>query len=186
MLRIAAVSSEFSIFLECYTSRSNADISVNIVYKWTSYIFKFKFIYTEYKDICLVAIALIVFKYCKIKEEYFFGTPSTVIITFRHVPSCTDEAWNAETCACLQIVLWLQIVHIALWLLCHILSALQDEPSPLLRYAYAHKLACLSALTWFTCPTCVGHVKWLYIVALSSCSSALHWWGPVGRNGNRL
>ena len=30
---------------------------------------------------------------------------STVIITFQHVPSCTDEAWNAETCACLQIVL---------------------------------------------------------------------------------
>ena len=28
---------------------------------------------------------------------------STVIITFQHVPSCTDEAWNAKTCACLQI-----------------------------------------------------------------------------------
>ena len=33
---------------------------------------KFKLIYTEYKDICLVAIALILFEYCKIKEGYFF------------------------------------------------------------------------------------------------------------------
>ena len=34
---------------------------------------------------------------------------STVIITFQHVPSCTDEAWNAETCACLQIVLYIYV-----------------------------------------------------------------------------
>ena len=33
---------------------------------------KFKLIYSEYKDICLVAIALIFYMLCEIKEEYFF------------------------------------------------------------------------------------------------------------------
>ena len=41
----------------------------------------------------------------------------------------------------------------------------------------------LSALAWFWCPTFVKHQRWLYKQSLSSCSSALHWWGPKGRNG---
>ena len=52
---------------------SNADISANIARKWTRCILKFKLIYSEYKDICLVAIALIFYMLCEIKEEYFFG-----------------------------------------------------------------------------------------------------------------
>ena len=41
----------------------------------------------------------------------------------------------------------------------------------------------LSALAWFWCPTFVRHQRWLYKQSLSSCSSALHWWGPKRRNG---
>ena len=49
----------------------HADISANIARKWTCCILKFKLIYSEYKDICLVAIALIFCMLCEIKEEYF-------------------------------------------------------------------------------------------------------------------
>ena len=52
--------------------RSNANISANIARKWTSCILKFKLIYSEFKDICLVAIALIFYILYEIKEEYFF------------------------------------------------------------------------------------------------------------------
>ena len=62
--------------LKNVNSRSNVDISANIEREWTSCILKFKLIYSEYKDICLVAIALIFSMLCEIKEEYFFGTPA--------------------------------------------------------------------------------------------------------------
>ena len=60
--------------------RSNADISANRVRKLTSSILKFKLVYSEYKDICLVAIAVIFYMLCEIKEESFFWTPSIYYI----------------------------------------------------------------------------------------------------------
>ena len=114
MRHIAGFMRNFA-FLECHTSRSNADISVNIAYKWTSYILKFKLIYSEYKDICLVAIALIFCTLCEIKEEYFFlGHPVECVL---HQESCLhffssvpfqirhfefDEEWERREVPCLR------------------------------------------------------------------------------------
>ena len=87
--------------------------------------------------------------------------------------SCTDEAWNAETCACLQIVLLLLDIYIYIyiyyyapslrccWALCGVHGcplAIMQSSLPLWSLEHSGPMtlcACLESLVSLCCTTCV-------------------------------